>query len=229
MRNLQIQDGIDEQDVYIPIPIIDEKPLKEGSIELYESVLNECVQVDTVVKDYILKEHNDFKLLFKTRNEIQNFAESLQMEMKRWKESPECKEKFQSSIFNRSRRNQAIWMIASALTIALGGYVAAHDDLPVVGKPPQWLAGTLLTPGMISGCMSLYGIGKFCNKETAENNMLACIKKRLFSNLQREHLYSIYSSSKNSIRDHKEFKGFVNSAAGKIQDLGAIVTNYLSV
>ncbi len=140
MRTLQIQNGTDEQAVYIPIT--DEKPLKEGSIELYKSVLNECIQYDTInpmVRDYILEEHNDFKLLFKTRNEIQNFAESLQMDMNRWKESPECKEKFQASIFNRSRRNQAIWMIASALTIALGSYGYTHDDLPVVGKLPQWL------------------------------------------------------------------------------------------
>ncbi len=229
MKNLQIQNGTDEQDVYIPIR--EEKPLKEGSIELYKSALNECIQyytVDPMVRDYILEEHNDFKLLFKTRNEIQNFAESLQMDVNRWKESPECKEKFLASIFNRARRNHALWMIASALTTALGSYDATYDDLPVVGKPPQWLAGALIASGMSSGLLSLYGIGKFWNRETAKNSMLPCIKGRLFSSLKKEYLYSIYSSAKNSIRDHKEFKGFANSAPGKIEDLGAIVTSYLN-
>ncbi len=58
--------------------------------------------------------------------------------------------------------------------------------------------------------------------------MLPCIKNRLFSSLKKEYLYSIYSSAKNSIRDDKEFKGFVNSAAGKIESLDAIVTSYLT-
>ncbi len=225
MNRLQIQDDLNEQDIYIPIR--DEKDFKEGSIELYQSVLNECLQNNTVepfVKDYILNEYKGLKLLCKSRKEIYHLAESLQQELNRWEQSPECKEQFRSSMLSRARRNQVIWMISSGLAIALGSYAQDHD-LPAVGKLPSGLNATLLILGSLSGGISLLGIRKFCIRKIPKKAMFTCVTNRLFSNLRKEYLCSIFSSK--SFTNDREFKGFENSQIGKIEGISNITLDYL--
>ena len=225
---LQIQDDQNDQEVYIAIE--EKEILQEGSIKLYKNVLNECVRngtVDPLVKDYILEEYKCFKFMFRTRNEILNFAESLQQKFNQWQESPEREIALKSLILCRARRNRAIWMIASALYLALGSYVTKNDDLPGLGTPPNWLGKTLISTGILNAGLWFFG-GFFgaCDSQSAKSTMLACIKNRLSYNLNKEYVYSIFSS-KSLIRDDKEFIGFLESEAGKIENIGQIVTSYL--
>ncbi len=225
MRIFQVQSREYELDVYIPIR--DEKSFQQGTIELYQSVLNESVQnstVEPIVRDYILKEHEGFKLLCRSKEEVRHLAKSLQQELNRWIDSPEGKEKFLSSIVWRARRNRIICLIASVLTITLGYY--AKDDLPVVGEPPQGLRATLLalgSTGLGASTVLLAHTGRDMVEDNTLTCMLTCIKNRLFPNLGKEYLYSIFSSK--SLND-PEFKRFESSHAG-IENISNIVLNYL--
>ena len=221
----QIQYDQNDQEVYIAIE--EEKGLKEGSIELYKNVLNECVHngtVDPLVKNYILDEYKGLKFIFRTRNEIRDFAESLQQTFNQWQESPKRELALKSLILCRVRRNRAIWIITSALQLSLGVYVVKHDDIPGLGTPPDWLGGTLIASALINAGLWLFAIPSMCDSESTKKAVLPCIKNRLSHNLDKQYVYSIFSS-KNLIRD--DFKDFLESDAGKIENIGQIVTGYL--
>ncbi len=210
----------DQEDVYIAIQ--EEKVLQEGSIKLYKNVLNECVRnttVDPLVRDYILEEYKGFKFMFRTRKEILNFAESLHQEFNRWKESPEREEKLKSLILCRSRRNYVICMITSALILASGVYAVRQDEAGLATV-------SFITGGIIGSC-SIHGMVRLlsCLEEEEKVPALPCVENRLSHNLDKKHVYSIFSS-KNLIRDDKEFRGLLESEAGKIENICQIVTSY---
>ena len=218
---LHIQDDQDDQEVYIAIQ--EEKVLQEGSIKLYKNVLNECVRnttVDPLVRDYILEEYKGFKFMFRKREEILNFAKSLHLELNRWKESPEREEKLQSLIVCRSLRNHVICMITSALIVASGVYAFIQDraGLATVSIIIGGIMGSCTIPGMVR-LLS-------CGGEREEIPSLPCVENRLSHNLDKGYVYSIFSSN-HLIRDDKEFRGFLESEAGKIENIGQIVTTYL--
>ena len=214
----QVQYEQEDHDVYIAIG--EEKVFNEGSIELYKNVLNECVHngtVDPFVKNYILDEYKGLKFIFRTRNKIRDFAESLQKTFNQWQESPERKRLLESLILCRVRRNRAIWMIASLLTVYLGYYIDRHDDHTA-------LATTVYIIGCGNVGLWTCSMEDICHGDDAKKKILSCIKNRLSHNLDKQYVYSIFSS-KNLIRD--DFKDFLESDAGKIENIGQIVTGYL--
>ena len=217
-----------EQDVYIAIE--DEKVFDNGSIELYRNVLNGCVHNGTVnnfVKDYILKEYEGLKFIVKTRKEILNFAESLQNQFDQWRASPEREETLKSLVHNRIRRYLVVLMITGALQFGLGAYVDKYDNIPGLGTPPDQLSNRLYYSG--AGTLTGTIILSLCLPTVPSGGgyTLSCLKNRLSRNLDKEYVYSIFSSKHLlRIRDDKEFKGFLNSEAGKIEGLENIVTSY---
>ncbi len=220
---------IQNQEVYIAIE--EEKEFREGSIEFYKNVLNECVHngtVDPLVKDYILEEYKGLKFIFRTRKEILNFAESLQQTFSEWQKSPEREKELESLVDCRVRLYTFMWFVPAAIQFCLGIQLTIHNDIPGLGAPPNWVGRA----SIISGICNIVGAGLFrtlavsneCKK--AERAGLCCIKNRLSHRQKLEYLYSIFSSN-HLIRDDEEFKGLLKSEAGKIENIGQIVTNYL--
>ena len=227
MRNQISYEQNDQEDVYIAIE--DEKVFDNGSIELYRNVLNRCVHNGTVndfIKDYILKEYEGLKFIVKTRTEIRNFAESLQNQFDQWRASPEREETLNSLIRKRIRGYTVGLIITAALQFGLAYYVDKHDNIPGLGTPPDQFSNRLY----YSGGGTLVGaiILQLFTPSRDQRFTLSCLENRLSRNLDKEYVYSIFSSKRFlRIRDDKEFKGFLNSEAGKIDDLEKMVTSYL--